>query len=74
MTYGSETNSDPWFQYGFSSTRTEIQEETKMYPFLSLFSELNGALGLFLGFSLLGFLEDISNVLLALKSKINLRS
>ena len=63
------TKSDPWFQYAFNTKQTEVQRETRIYPFLSLFNELNGALGLFLGFSLLGFIEDILKLILIIKSK-----
>ena len=40
---------------GFSSMTLQIKKESLLYPPESLFGEIGGSLGLFLGFSLLSF-------------------
>ena len=42
-------------QIGFSSMALQVKEESLLYPFSSLFGDIGGSLGLFLGFSLLSF-------------------
>ena len=44
-------------QFGFSSTTLQIKQESLLYPPSSLFGDIGGSLGLFLGFSLLSFGE-----------------
>ena len=41
----------------FASTDRKVVSEVWFYSFVSLLSEIGGALGLFLGFSLLGTLD-----------------
>jgi hypothetical protein len=47
----------PFMSLAFASTERTVVKEVWFYSFVSLLSELGGALGLFLGFSLLGTLD-----------------
>ena len=47
----------PFISIAFASTDKTVVEEVWFYSFVSLLSEIGGALGLFLGFSLLGTLD-----------------
>ena len=47
---------------GYSSMTLQIKQETLLYPPFSLFGDIGGSLGLFLGFSLLSFGETIFEV------------
>lgn len=44
---------------GYSSMSLTVKEESILYPFSSLFGDIGGSLGLFIGFSLLTFGETI---------------
>ena len=44
---------------GFSTMSYQIKQESLLYPAFSLFGDIGGSLGLFLGFSLLAFGETI---------------
>ena len=44
---------------GFSTMSYQIKQELLLYPPFSLFGDIGGSLGLFLGFSLLAFGETI---------------
>ena len=54
--------------YGFSSSKVLVSEETLVFSGLSLFAELGGALGLFIGFSLLGLYEHLVDLFRFLRS------
>ena len=47
----------PFMSLAFASTDRKVVSEVWFYSFVSLLSEIGGALGLFLGFSLLGTLD-----------------
>ena len=49
-------------QIGFSSMALQIKEESLLYPSSSLFGDIGGSLGLFLGFSLLSFGDTMFNI------------
>ena len=56
----------------FSSMSLTVKEESILYPFSSLFGDIGGSLGLFIGFSLLTFGEtimDFSKYFLSFLSK-----
>ena len=56
----------------YSSMSLTVKEESILYPFSSLFGDIGGSLGLFIGFSLLTFGEkiiDFSKYLLSFLSK-----
>ena len=44
---------------GYSTTSLTVKEDSPLYPFSSLFGDIGGSLGLFVGFSLLTFGETI---------------
>lgn len=45
--------------FGYSSMSLTVKEQSILYPFSSLFGDIGGSLGLFIGFSLLTFGETI---------------
>ena len=47
---------------GFSSMTLQVKEESLLYPPESLFGDIGGSLGLFLGFSLLSFGETAIDI------------
>ena len=49
-------------QIGFSSMTLQIKEDTLLYPSSSLFGDIGGSLGLFLGFSLLSFGDTVLDI------------
>ena len=49
-------------QIGFSSMALQIKEESLLYPSSSLFGDIGGSLGLFLGFSLLSFGDTVFDI------------
>ena len=57
----SESNTSG-FIFGFSDMDLQVKEESLLYPSSSLFGNIGGSLGLFLGFSLLAFGETIIDV------------
>ena len=52
--------------FGYSSMTMKIKEEVLLYPSSSLFGDIGGSLGLFLGFSLLA----LGDTILELSKKI----
>ena len=57
------------FTFGFSTTTEVLKEEIWSYPFVQYLAEVGGSLGLFLGFSFLGILDPLFNVLQSIKRK-----
>ena len=57
------------FTFGFSTTTEILKEENWSYPFVQYMAEVGGSLGLFLGFSFLGVLDPLLNVLQSIKRK-----
>ena len=57
------------FTFGFSTTTEVLKEEIWSYPFVQYLAEVGGSLGLFLGFSFLGILDPLLNVLQSIKRK-----
>ena len=57
------------FTFGFSTTMAVLKEEIWAYPFVQYMAEVGGSLGLFLGFSFLGVLDPLFNMLQSIKRK-----
>ena len=69
---GLEKGNTTGLLLGYSSTSLTVKEESPLYPFSSLFGDIGGSLGLFVGFSLLTFgltIIDSSKYFLAFLSK-----
>ena len=49
--------------FGFSSTFLKVKEDKWLYPIESFIAEVGGSLGLFLGFSFLGFWDMLNDIL-----------
>ena len=56
---------DGQIQYGFWAVTkfTKIEQEILLYPFTSLLAEFGGALGLFLGFSIMTIWDGVEGIL-----------
>ena len=59
------------FAFTFITTEVTIKKEAWAYPFISFVSEFGGALGLFLGVSILSFWDIIEMSAKSILLKIN---
>ena len=57
--------------FNFVSTDVKVEKETLTYTGISLVSELGGALGLFIGFSLLGLWDYFESLTRKIGSNFN---
>ena len=51
------------FTFGFPNSFIKVKEEKWLYPLETFIAEVGGSLGLFLGFSFLGFWDIVSDTL-----------
>ena len=67
------TSNTSGFVFGFSDMTLQVSQESLLYPASSLFGDIGGSLGLFLGFSLLTFGETIIKVGKVVFDKCNVK-
>ena len=68
MEYTADPSGIKGYMFGFSTNVVTLKEETFLYPFTSFLGEFGGSLGLFLGFSFLGCMQDVFDTLKKLLS------
>ena len=56
---------------GFTSVLITVYEDKRLYPVETFIAEVGGTLGLFLGFSFLGFWDIVPDIIQYFKAKYN---